>query len=197
MFIKSIFTSRDTQSHAHLQSFPPAGRELDHSQRIMESTDTYMYFIILDGYDSGQICYKTTGSYLKSKGSSQTSLRVYVLGHWERSVMVNSIQPLKKQEAELLCALDHDKDRLTAFREREVLDHALKLKVSSPVTVEVMGEWCQGVIRYIGEINRKMLDPISGTFFGIELTVSQSEQVSERACLSVCERERQREQPPN
>ncbi|KAJ8377013.1 hypothetical protein SKAU_G00075930 [Synaphobranchus kaupii] len=149
----------------------PTGGELDQSGRIMGSSDEYVYFIIIeDDYDSGQICYIEKRQDLKYNSDSQNLVRVKVLGHWEKSVKLNAIKPLTKQEAEFLYALNLDKERFIASSDREGLDIALRLTLNSLVTVEVAGEWCQGVIRYIGGIRAKSsLSRITGTFFGIEL----------------------------
>lgn len=139
-------------------------------EKDMEPSENYMYFIIEDGYRSGRICYTEKDQYFKKK--SDSSLRVKVLNHYETQVQLDQIKPLTKQEAEFLCALESDKERLAVFWEREGLDLALTLRQGSQVAVKVKEEWCQGVVRYIGGITRtKYHDPITGTFFGIELQV--------------------------
>lgn len=136
----------------------------------MEPSENYMYFIIEDGYRSGRICYTEKDQYFKKK--SDSSLRVKVLNHYEMHIQPDQIKPLTKQEAEFLCALESDEERLAAFWKREGLDLALNLSRSSQVAVKVKEEWCQGVVRYIGGSTRtKYSDPITGTFFGIELQV--------------------------
>ncbi|XP_064190251.1 ubiquitin carboxyl-terminal hydrolase CYLD isoform X2 [Anguilla rostrata] len=136
----------------------------------MEPSENYTYFIIEDGYRSGRICYTEKDQYFKKKSDSSYILRVKALGHQETSVQFKEIKQLTKQEAEFLYALESDKERLAAFWEREGLDLAPTLRQSSQVAVKVNEEWCQGVVRYIGGITRtKYSDPITGTFFGIEL----------------------------
>uniref|UniRef100_A0A8C9R0Y3 ubiquitinyl hydrolase 1 n=1 Tax=Scleropages formosus TaxID=113540 RepID=A0A8C9R0Y3_SCLFO len=83
---------------------------------------------------------------------------------------VDALQEITKEEAELLQALDKDKDRFKCFEDRKELDFALSLSEDSPVEVDVNGEWCEGMVRYAGgitELDRQ--HPITGMFFGIEL----------------------------
>lgn len=149
---------------------PPGG---DRWGRIMEPRDKYQYFIITAGRNSGRICYIGKEQFaLKTKRGSPIYLSVRIMDFFEESVRLDEIKELTKQEAEFLYALESDKERLAAFWEREGLDLAPTLRQSSQVAVKVNEEWCQGVVRYIGGITRtKYPDPITGTFFGIELQV--------------------------
>ncbi|KAJ8278205.1 hypothetical protein GJAV_G00085050 [Gymnothorax javanicus] len=138
--------------------------------RRMERNEKYLYFIIVKGYRAGRLCYCKEGLYEESKSASGKFLKVKILDLVDNFIELDELQPLKKQEAEFLYALDYDKERLKAFMEREGLEHALKLAVNSEVLVEVRGEWCQGIIRYIGEIKLKTCpEPIEAAIFGIEL----------------------------
>ncbi|KAI1888799.1 hypothetical protein AGOR_G00172460 [Albula goreensis] len=136
-----------------------------------------MYFIVESSeytrdHNVGRICYIEESKYIsRIQIDNPTSLEVKIIGLYvEKRVKVNNIQPLSEQEAQLLLALGDDEARIRAFKDREGLDQALRLTKDSRVTVQVDGEWCQGVIRYIGSITRKRYpDPITGTFFGIEL----------------------------
>ncbi|KAJ8389062.1 hypothetical protein AAFF_G00124590 [Aldrovandia affinis] len=150
------------------------GGELSHPGRTMTSKNKHMYFIIVEGYDAGRICYIEENRYLsKFEVITPSFLPVKILGcSVDNSVLVTHIQPLTMQEAELLHTLREREERLSAVQDREGLDHALTLTKGSrvQVQVEVEGEWFQGVIRYIGGIiPKKHPDPITGKFFGIEL----------------------------
>ncbi|KAJ8389015.1 hypothetical protein AAFF_G00124120 [Aldrovandia affinis] len=140
----------------------------------MTSKNKHMYFIIVEGYDAGRICYIEEKRYLsKFEVITPSFLPVRILGcSVDSSVLVTHIQPLTMQEAELLQALGEREERLRAVQDSKGLDHALTLTKGSRVTVqvEVEGEWFQGVIRYIGgTIPKRHPDPITGKLFGIEL----------------------------
>ncbi|KAG7488291.1 hypothetical protein MATL_G00033130 [Megalops atlanticus] len=156
------------------------GGDLSRTVKVMDSSDKNMYFIIVENlpypyerHRAGHLCYIEESRYVSKIKNTETLeyLPVKCFGtSVERDVKVAAIQPLSVQEAELLQALGEDGERIRAFREREWLDHALTLKKDSQVKVEVEGEWCQGVIRYIGAITEKKYpDPITGSYFGIEL----------------------------
>ncbi|XP_039985362.1 ubiquitin carboxyl-terminal hydrolase CYLD [Xiphias gladius] len=80
------------------------------------------------------------------------------------------MQALSAEEAALLLALPEDTERLKWLREGAALRAAPGLTEGTSVTVEEGGEELRGVIRYVGRLTRpKYPDPLSGTFFGIEL----------------------------
>lgn len=82
------------------------------------------------------------------------------------------MKPLSEKEAELLLALPDDAERLKWFTDKAALQTALGLTEGTAVIVEEGGEELKGIIRYIGELTTPTYrDPLSGTFFGIELQV--------------------------
>ncbi|KAL4593019.1 ubiquitin carboxyl-terminal hydrolase CYLD-like, partial [Arapaima gigas] len=94
------------------------------------------------------------------------------MGCWSmpKTVQVDALKPLTQKEAEFLQAIEKDKDRFECFQEWKGLEFAMSLSVDSPVEVEVSGDWCEGMVRYIGAVTEpQWSNPITGTFFGIEL----------------------------
>lgn len=95
------------------------------------------------------------------------------------SISVNmppdTLHPLTRQESEFLLALESFEERLKAIVHPEALEQAVELTVGSEVRVEQKDEWLRGVLRYIGPLSEpRLLDPIAGVFFGVELQVSSS-----------------------
>ncbi|XP_018596312.2 ubiquitin carboxyl-terminal hydrolase CYLD [Scleropages formosus] len=144
-----------------------------------EGSSKYLFFIIVKELRNsclpqGSICYIEEMQYVSKINSEEhmKTLEVKSMRYWvtERTVQVDALQQLTKKEAELLQALDKDKDRFKCFEDRKKLDFALSLSKDSPVEVNVRGEWCEGVVRYIGGIKEpERQHPITGMFFGIEL----------------------------
>ncbi len=83
------------------------------------------------------------------------------------------MEELTAEEAGLLQALPDDAERLKWFRQKDALRAALGLAVGTLVTVDKEGgEELRGTIRSIGRITPPTYsNPLSGTFFGIELQV--------------------------
>uniref|UniRef100_A0A8B9H2G3 ubiquitinyl hydrolase 1 n=1 Tax=Astyanax mexicanus TaxID=7994 RepID=A0A8B9H2G3_ASTMX len=119
---------------------------------------------------SGKICYVKEDLYSQPKKLKKDTIPVRLLGStFDRDLPLNCLHILTQEMAELLLAIDSDKDRLDACRLSESLDQALTLVKGSEVTVEQNGKWLKGVIKYIGRLNEPIMDPIAGVFFGVEL----------------------------
>lgn len=144
----------------------------------MASRDNNVYFIITATpvtcrwIKSGCICYKKETLY------SPPSENVYVLciGHTEGYWLpVDILQPVTRQKAEFLLALESDEERLKEIAKPEMLEQATELTVGSEVMVAQEGSRLKGVVRYIGPLSdRKIPDSGGGVFFGVELLVSIS-----------------------
>ncbi|KAL1022729.1 hypothetical protein UPYG_G00031580 [Umbra pygmaea] len=145
----------------------------------MDAKDnSHVFFIVVEWpiYTSrhsiaGQICYIEESKYIeKIEIETLKYLPVKLCGHFtEDNLHVSSLEQISVHEAELLLAVE-DSKRLEYFKERGALDKSLSLTINTAVTVEVDGKWLQGIIRYIGRItDAKYPNPITGTFFGIEL----------------------------
>uniref|UniRef100_A0A8C2WSU4 Ubiquitin carboxyl-terminal hydrolase CYLD n=1 Tax=Cyclopterus lumpus TaxID=8103 RepID=A0A8C2WSU4_CYCLU len=122
----------------------------------------------------GSICYIYESMYSSLTGTClPTKLHVNFVDSRARSACElesSSIQPLSKEEAELLQALSSDVERLEWFREGDALRVARGLSVGTAVTVDEGGERLRGIVRYIGRIRDTSYScPLTGTFFGIEL----------------------------
>lgn len=85
---------------------------------------------------------------------------------------IKILEELTPEKASLLLAVPDNPDRLKLFRDRDALERALGLSLGSEVTVDEEGKKLRGIIRYIGPMAEpSCLQPIAGTFFGIELQV--------------------------
>ncbi|XP_026179336.1 ubiquitin carboxyl-terminal hydrolase CYLD [Mastacembelus armatus] len=146
----------------------------------MTSADN-VYFIVTEKHDifsnikPGCICYmhKSQHTAASKKGGSPSKLKVTSLDSYTpiaREVDLSSMRALSAEEAGLLLALPDASERLNWFMQRDDLQMAQGLTKGTGVTVEENGKKLRGIIRYIGKITEPAYpDPISGTFFGIEL----------------------------
>ncbi|KAL4635337.1 ubiquitin carboxyl-terminal hydrolase CYLD-like [Arapaima gigas] len=163
-------------------SKPPVvnnGTEFDHI-KSSDKNCKYTYFIIVKknpySFDppQGTICYTEKEQYF-SKMNSEKHIKNLTVKCTNlltpfKVVPVDVLQELSKKEAELLQAVENEKDRFECFEDRKGLDFAMSLSVDSPVEVDVNGNWCEGMVCYIGSISElTSSNPIAGMFFGIEL----------------------------
>uniref|UniRef100_A0AAR2L2H5 ubiquitinyl hydrolase 1 n=1 Tax=Pygocentrus nattereri TaxID=42514 RepID=A0AAR2L2H5_PYGNA len=134
-----------------------------------------LYFITtattaLHGVRAGQICYINEDLYSLRKDPKSDTLPVIVLGSvFDRNLPLEVLEPLTKQEAEYLLALETPKERLEEFIQSKNLKQAEDLLQGCEVRVEQNGEWLKGVVRYIGRLKEPVIDPIAGVYFGVEL----------------------------
>lgn len=145
----------------------------------MASRDKNSYFIITarpisySWMRAGSICYLEESHYTELRKKDTVS--VICIGSSVKFELPRDIlQPLTRQKAEFLLALDDLAERLNVIVHPEVLEQAAELTVDSDVIVEQKNEWLKGVVRYIGPFEPKSMDPIAGVFFGVELQVSSS-----------------------
>ncbi|KAJ3599757.1 hypothetical protein NHX12_033713 [Muraenolepis orangiensis] len=147
--------------------------------------DDYMFFILLKDIRSslirihpGALCYVSNTDYNceRNRPKEPKHLRVTFMGNYEKEnermerVMMSDIEPLSSQRAALLHALEKDADRLKWFQDKTALKTAEGLAIDTPVIVDDFRRELQGIIRYIGPLKKPQIpDPISGTYFGIEL----------------------------
>uniref|UniRef100_A0AAR2LN76 ubiquitinyl hydrolase 1 n=1 Tax=Pygocentrus nattereri TaxID=42514 RepID=A0AAR2LN76_PYGNA len=118
----------------------------------------------------GQICYINEDLYSLRKDPKSDTLPVIVLGSvFDRNLPLEVLEPLTKQEAEYLLALETPKERLEEFIQSKNLKQAEDLLQGCEVRVEQNGEWLKGVVRYIGRLKEPVIDPIAGVYFGVEL----------------------------
>ncbi|XP_078542763.1 ubiquitin carboxyl-terminal hydrolase CYLD-like isoform X2 [Lissotriton helveticus] len=151
---------------------------------FITSGDTNLYFILSEkcsttwrSVEAGSLCCITEEKYLasfsKDTTSSSHSLVVTILESPSKylevsmPVDVNNLQPLTKQQAELLFAVGANDERLNCFLNRAVLEDALNAHVGQHVGVPVNGEVYPAIIRYIGKIHES--SPLLKVFFGVEL----------------------------
>ncbi|KAI3369102.1 hypothetical protein L3Q82_026072, partial [Scortum barcoo] len=144
----------------------------------MTSTNN-VYFIVTKkpehpGHISaGHICHMSVNRHRLETKLSAKRLSVFLLGSkslLDHELEVSILEELSPEAAGLLQALPDDAERLKWFREKEALQTALGLTEGTLVMVEEGRDQLRGIIRYIGMITRSSYpNPISGTFFGIEL----------------------------
>lgn len=146
----------------------------------MASREKNAYFIIMAQpmssrwIHAGSICYMNEKQYSTPKPQKEVSV-ICIGSSVHYDLPLDILQPLTRQKTEFLLALESHKERLDEFVHGEALDQAVELTVGSEVTVEQKGEWLKGVVRYIGPLSElRLLDPIAGVFFGVELQVSCS-----------------------
>ncbi|XP_062251587.1 ubiquitin carboxyl-terminal hydrolase CYLD [Platichthys flesus] len=133
------------------------------------------YFIITEKTEyyslikPGHICY-IPEQRLK-KQSSFSKLTVFTFNTTsclDYDIERKCLSDLPVKSAELLLALPDEAERLTWFREGAALQTALGLTSGTVVMVQVGEEELRGTIRYIGRLTKSQ-NPLSATFFGIEL----------------------------
>ncbi|XP_014844782.1 PREDICTED: ubiquitin carboxyl-terminal hydrolase CYLD-like [Poecilia mexicana] len=142
----------------------------------------YVYFILTKKPEHpqhiklGSICYIRGHTYNThdvplSGGSTKLPVTfVKSLNSLTYNIDVNCIEKLSLEEAELLLACEPEDERLNWFRDKDAVQTALGLTVETDVMVKEEDEKLIGVIRYIGPVvEQDYLNPIRGTFFGIEL----------------------------
>ncbi|GAA6219596.1 ubiquitin carboxyl-terminal hydrolase CYLD-like [Lates japonicus] len=146
----------------------------------MASKDN-LYFIITEKPENpghvnvGSICYTPEYRYrsVVRRCPSPSKLPVIPFNSYsslDYDIVLTCMKPLSEKEAELLLALPDDAERLKWFTDKAALQTALGLTEGTTVIVEEGGEELRGIIRYIGGLTRPTFsDPLSGTFFGIEL----------------------------
>ncbi|TRY91954.1 hypothetical protein DNTS_035454 [Danionella cerebrum] len=119
----------------------------------------------------GEICFIDKQRYeLRKKRNATDMLPVVRMGEvCDTMLETTLLKPLKKEEAQLLLAIEPHEARLLALNDFKTLEEALQLKKGSLVYVEYNGEKLKGVIRYIGEPTKSSSKPLTGTFFGVEL----------------------------
>lgn len=144
----------------------------------MASRDKYSYFIItatpkdFSWIKAGNICHVKANHYTEFQKSVSVKC---IDGCVNIQLPLDILHPLTCQKAEFLLALDSFKERLDAIAHPEILEQAVELTVGSEVIVEQKDKWLNGVVRYIGpRTEAKLLDPIGGVFFGVELQVSSN-----------------------
>ncbi|XP_069076993.1 ubiquitin carboxyl-terminal hydrolase CYLD-like [Pleurodeles waltl] len=149
----------------------------------LTSEDTNLYFILSEkcsgswnSAEAGSLCYITEKKYLASVSQDTASsnvLEVTILDsplkYLEVSIPVdvNVLQPLTKQQAELLFAVGASNERLNCFLDRAALDDALNAQEGQNVAVSVYEEMYSAIIRYIGQIHEST--PLLKVYFGVEL----------------------------
>ncbi|KAM7012277.1 ubiquitin carboxyl-terminal hydrolase CYLD [Tautogolabrus adspersus] len=144
-------------------------------------TSDNMYFILTrqpeypKHINAGCICYMSVNKHKSTlrKYPSPSKFSVIFVGSrssLDYEIEVSILEELSEPEAGLLLALSEDAERLKWYKEEKTLQTALGLAEGTAVTVEEEGEELRGIIRYIGGLTKPTYsDPLSGTFFGIEL----------------------------
>ncbi|XP_071342615.1 ubiquitin carboxyl-terminal hydrolase CYLD [Trachinotus anak] len=146
----------------------------------MTSTDNHYYIVTenseyLQHIKTGHICYINDFKYKSELRRCKSPSKLQVIPMDSQTslgyeINMSCLTALSAEEAELLLALPDDAERLKWFREGATLKTAQGLTKGTPVIVQDGGEELRGIIRYIGRLTKpKYPDPLSGTFFGIEL----------------------------
>lgn len=144
----------------------------------MAAANKKIYFIITakppspnSFIDAGEICYIDKQQYeSRLKRKATDTLPVVRMGSLlETDLDKVLLMPLSIREAELLLALEPNEDRLLALKDKKVLQEASNLTTDDQVYVEYNGKQLKGIIRYIGSITDYSINPLAGTFFGVEL----------------------------
>ncbi|XP_034438105.1 ubiquitin carboxyl-terminal hydrolase CYLD isoform X1 [Hippoglossus hippoglossus] len=133
------------------------------------------YFIITEKpeyythINPGHICYISEHSYKRHSSSSKLPVFPFTTSSClDYDIDRKCLSALPVKSAELLLALPDEAERLKWFREGAALPTALGLTLGTAVIVQAGEEELRGSIRYIGRLT-KTQNPLSATFFGIEL----------------------------
>ncbi|XP_030075726.1 ubiquitin carboxyl-terminal hydrolase CYLD [Microcaecilia unicolor] len=141
-----------------------------------------MYFILTEkssfgtknSLQAGTLCCISEEDYLQNVSNETLCplpLKVTLLeglnADVQRTVDVNSLQPLRKEQAALLLAVPDVVMRLNYFLQRTTLDNALQARVGQQVLVQLDQKRVPGTIRYIGKIQNCI--HLASVYFGVEL----------------------------
>nr|XP_033789517.1 ubiquitin carboxyl-terminal hydrolase CYLD-like isoform X2 [Geotrypetes seraphini] len=141
-----------------------------------------MYFILTEkssfgtkqSLQAGTLCCISEADYLQNVSNETLCplpLTVTLLegqgAGFQSTVDVNSLQPLRKEQAALLLAVPDAGIRLNYFLQRTALDNAVQAKVGQQVLVPLEQKEVPGSIRYIGKIQNSSFLPAA--YFGVEL----------------------------
>ncbi|XP_029448043.1 ubiquitin carboxyl-terminal hydrolase CYLD-like [Rhinatrema bivittatum] len=120
---------------------------------------------------AGTLCRISEADYLQRfsvESPCPLPLKVTLLEDGSRKeVDVNSLQPLRKQQAALLLAVPNVAERLNCFLQRTALEDAMQASVGQQVLVSLEQKVVPGIIHYIGKIDACHVLP--AVYFGVEL----------------------------
>uniref|UniRef100_A0A3B3C7F4 Ubiquitin carboxyl-terminal hydrolase CYLD n=1 Tax=Oryzias melastigma TaxID=30732 RepID=A0A3B3C7F4_ORYME len=164
------------------------------------TSKNYHYFIVTKKPRSvltvnpGRLCYMTTQKYNAQQETTKhpKTLSVHAFDSFTnipKDVEISCLEELSLEDAQLLLAVPDDTERLSMFSDQPAFQAARSLSVGTAVTVKEDGKNLRGVIRYIGKRREPPYpDPISGTYYGVELQVKK--QVSYLFISDITEPER-------